>query len=202
MDEALKHLKKDRKLARLIDSLDPITWKPPIGLFEDIVESIVSQQLSIKASDTIFKRFKALFAKPSFPAPEEILSMSDQNLRNVGLSWAKVKYVKNLSFAVHEGTLDLKLLPDLSDAAVIEHLTKIKGIGVWTAEMILIFTFRRPDIFSIGDLGLRKAVANLYKIDINDKEKILSITNKWSPYRSLASRYLWKSLDVSPPPSI
>ncbi len=171
--------------------------------FRTLVESIVSQQLSVKASDTIFKRFLELFAKQSgiksFPKPESVLKMSDIKLRKVGLSAQKIKYIKNLSEKISKKDVQLNRLRKMSDEEVIEHLVQVKGIGRWTAEMFLMFSLQRPDVFSHGDLGLRNAIIKLYGFKNPPTfEQIEEIVSVWSPYRTVASRYLWKSLENSP----
>ena len=166
------------------------------GPFEALVEAIVSQQLSIKAADTIFARFVALTPGKKFPTPHEILKMPAAKMRMCGLSRMKVGFVKDLARKTLDGSLNFKTIDTLSDEAVIEHLVSVKGIGRWTAEMFLIFSLRRDDVFSYGDLGLRKALQRIYKMKkpptAAQAEKI---TAKWKPYRSLGSRYLWASLD-------
>ncbi len=184
-DPIIKNLKK---------KFGELQWSEEKDLFKALVEAIISQQLSIRASDTIFGRFKDLFGK-KFPTPRQILSTPDNKLRSAGLSGAKVKYVKSLSEFIETKQLVLENLSNLSDEEVIIELTRVKGIGKWTAEMVLIFDLRRPDVFSLGDLGLRKAVSRLYSVDINDLAKIEEISLRWKPYRSTAARYLWKSLD-------
>ncbi|HSX48957.1 MAG TPA: DNA-3-methyladenine glycosylase, partial [Candidatus Saccharimonadales bacterium] len=180
----------------LIEKYGELTWGEERDLFEHLVDAIVSQQLSVKASETIFGRFKKLFGKSKkFPTPSQILKMPDEKIRGAGLSNAKVKYVKSLAHFVESKELDLVNLKNLDDESVIVELTKVKGIGRWTAEMILIFGLRRTDVFSLGDLGLRKAVSNLYGVSIDDIKKIEEISLKWSPNRSVAARYLWKSLN-------
>ena len=192
--KAILHLNKDKVLAKLVREYE-IPYSEGTGdLFLDLVDSIISQQLSGQAAATIFQRFKDLYGK-KFPTPKQILETPDEKLRGVGLSGAKTKYVKALAQAVEEKSLDLKKLPSLEDEEIITELTKVKGIGRWTAQMILMFSLGRPDVFSSGDLALCKAVSNLYGIDPNDKKKIEALALTWSPYRSLASRYLWKSLE-------
>jgi DNA-3-methyladenine glycosylase II len=164
------------------------------NLFVDIVSSIVGQQLSVKAADTIWKRFETLFPEKKV-TPEAVLLLSDQEIRDVGCSFSKIKYMKGLAQLVVEKKIDLSGLLSLNDEEVITELTKVKGIGRWTAEMILIFSLARPDVFSLGDLGLKTAVARLYSVEREDLKKIEEISLKWSPNRSLASRYLWRSLD-------
>lgn len=168
--------------------------------FETLVESIVSQQLSVKASDTIFARFKDLFTnragRARFPKPEQILKMSNAKLRSAGLSNSKVRYIKDLARKVHQKEVLLHKLKHMTDEEVIEHLIQVKGIGRWTGEMFLIFSLARPDVFSHGDLGLRNAIEKLYgrKKPLTQKQ-IEKIVAKWSPHRTTASRYLWKSLN-------
>ncbi len=162
-------------------------------LYEELVESIIGQQLSGKAADTIFKRFLALYKESKFPRPEELLKTDVEKLRSAGMSYSKASYIKNIAEAFKNGDLDIKILRKMSDEEVKKELIKIKGVGNWTAEMILIFTFKREDVFSLGDAGLRRAIKNLYKIE-KDAE-ILALSEKWKPKRSFACWYLWKSLE-------
>lgn len=165
--------------------------------FHSLVESIVSQQLSVKASDTIFKRLVALFPGQKFPTPEQVMKIPDAKLRSVGLSGQKVKYIKDLAAKVHAKEVPLHRLHTMTDEAVIEHLIQVKGIGRWTGEMFLMSSLDRLDVFSHGDLGLRNAIQKLYGFKspptVKQIEKIIA---KWSPYKSLASWCLWKSLDI------
>ena len=162
-------------------------------LYEELVESIIGQQLSGKAADTIFKRFLALYNSSTFPRPEELLKTDTEKLRGAGMSYSKASYIKNIAQAFINKDLDIKALIKMSDEDVKKELTKIKGVGNWTAEMILIFTLKREDVFSLGDTGLRRAIKNLYNID---KEKdILKLAETWKPKRSYACWYLWRSLD-------
>ena len=161
-------------------------------LYEELVESIIGQQLSGKAADTIFKRFLALFNN-KFPTPEKLMKTDAEKLRSAGMSYSKAAYIKNIANAFKNGDLDSKKLKKMSDEDVKKELTKIKGVGNWTAEMILIFTLKREDVFSLGDAGLRRAIKNLYNID---KEKdILKLSENWKPNRSFACWYLWRSLE-------
>lgn len=162
-------------------------------LLRELIESIISQQLSIKAADTIFARFVGLFSTDDFPTADLILATSDEKIKSAGLSNAKVSYVKSVANAFVCNLLDKDKLRNQSDEEVIAELTQIKGIGRWTAEMILIFTFKRPDVFSIGDLGLRKAIEKLY--GISDRNEMLKLSETWKPNRSTACWYLWRSLE-------
>lgn len=162
-------------------------------LYENLIESIVSQQLSVKAADTIYKRFLELFRKKSFPTPKQILAMPDETIRTAGISFMKISYIKSVADAFLSDLIDVKKIKKMSDEEVIAALTQIRGVGKWTAEMTLMFTLGRPDIFSLGDLGLRNAITKLY--GITDKEKMLTLSETWKPHRSNACWYLWRSLE-------
>lgn len=190
--QALSHLQKDGVLKILIQKYPLPVWNKPANLFAAIIRNIIGQQLSSAPTRIITQRF--INTVLSYD-PKKILAVPDEKLRATGMSWAKVKYVKALAQAVSSGSLNLEKIKTFPDEEVIIELTKVKGIGRWTAEMILIFHLQRPDVFSLGDLGLRTAVSKLYKVDRNNLKKIAKISLAWSPYRSLASRYLWKSLD-------
>jgi len=195
--KAIKHLRKDKVLGTILDKYTVSSPKVSTNLFRDLLEAIVSQQLSNKAASTIFGRFLGLFPKEAVPTPAEILKLSEETLRTCGLSHQKASYLKSLAEEIASNKLVLEELHILPDEAVIIALTKVKGIGRWTAEMFLIFSLGRLDTFSLGDLGLRSAVGKLYGVNREDKVKIAKISKRWSPYRSLASLYLWKSLDNS-----
>jgi DNA-3-methyladenine glycosylase II len=162
-------------------------------LMEELIEAIINQQLSGKAADTIYKRFLSLFKTDKFPTPEQILKIDVEKLRSAGMSYGKASYIKNIAQGFQDKILDIKILRKMTDDEVIKELTKIKGVGKWTAEMILIFTLKRKDVFSLGDAGLRRAIKNLYKIEKD--EAILKLSEKWKPYRSHACWYLWRSLE-------
>lgn len=179
---------------------DPANWQTRSdSLFQDLVENIISQQLSDKAGATIIERFKAvvLGSKSSlaFPSAREILKVSDRKMRKSGMSFAKAGFIKGLAAEVAGGSLKLDRLSKMPDEDVISELTKIKGIGRWTAEMFLIFSLRRMDVFSSGDLGLRRAIEKLYKVKFKKEKEYAGFAKRWSPYRSLASWYLWRSLE-------
>lgn len=161
-------------------------------LYEELVESIIGQQLSGKAADTIFKRFLSLF-NSKFPTHNQLLDIDTEKLRSAGMSYSKASYIKNIAKAFKDKELSISKLEKLTDEEVKKELTKIKGVGNWTAEMILIFTLKREDVFSLGDAGLKRAIKNLYKIE-TDKD-ILKLSEKWKPKRSYACWYLWRSLD-------
>ena len=164
--------------------------------FKALVVAIVNQQLSGKAAATILGRFVALCPGKKFPKPEDVLAMPPAKMRKAGFSKMKVSFLKDLAWHVINKEIDFRKMSRMTDEEVIEHLVRVKGIGRWTAEMFLIFSLGRDDVFSYGDLGLRNAIRNLYKLKNHptptQAEKISSV---WKPYRSLASRYLWASLD-------
>jgi len=193
----IAHLKKgDPILRTIIEGIKLREITVTRGPFEALVEAIVSQQLSIKAADTIFNRFVALTSGKKFPTPREIIKMPTAKMRKCGLSGMKVKFIKDLAKKTLDGSLNFKTIDTLSDEEVIEHLTSVKGIGRWTAEMFLIFSLRRDDVFSYGDLGLRNALKKIYKMrKPPTPAQAEKITARWKPYRSLGSRYLWASLD-------
>ncbi len=161
-------------------------------LYEELIESIISQQLSIKAANTIYSRFLKLFGN-RYPSPKKLLETDNEKLRSAGMSYSKANYIKNIAHAFENKHLETEKIKKMSDEEATKELTKIKGVGQWTSEMTLIFTLKRPDIFSLGDAGLRRAIKNLYKIE-NDKD-ILNLAETWKPNRSLACWYLWRSLE-------
>ncbi|MDE1875128.1 MAG: DNA-3-methyladenine glycosylase 2 family protein [Patescibacteria group bacterium] len=164
-------------------------------VFRDIVWTIIGQQLSGKAADTIFGRFIALFPGRELE-PRRILKLSDSAMRACGLSGAKARAIKSFAEHMITGRIDLDRLPTLSDAEVLAELTKVKGIGPWTAEMILMFSLGRADIFSAGDLGLRKGLMHLYGLKKAPSDsRIAALTSRWSPYRTYGARILWRIAD-------
>lgn len=167
--------------------------------FHKLCQDIISQQLSIKVADVIIQRFETLLDSVS-PTPEMILEVEEQKLRDIGMSWAKITYVKDLALKTSQKELPFARFPDMENEEVIAELIKIKGIGRWTAEMFLIFTLGREDVFSHGDLGLKNALTKLYQLEeITDKKVFLAkaeeITQKWAPLRSYGSLALWWSLN-------
>ena len=163
--------------------------------FSSLAEAIVYQQLNGMAAVTIFKRFAALVGEPI--TPEGILKLSDEQLRSVGLSKQKSAYLKDLAAKTASGLLDFSRLPELPDEEVIKHLTQVKGIGVWTAHMFLLFSLRRPNVLPTGDYGVQMAVKKHYKKRKLPKPKDMEkIARAWEPYRSIACWYMWRSLDI------
>jgi DNA-3-methyladenine glycosylase II len=176
-------------------SLQPISKRPPAKYFQSLCHEIIGQQLSGKVADVLCDRFDKLFGKRSV-TPQGVLKFSEEKLRNTGMSWAKARFIRDLAQKVSDQSVQLSQLDQLSNDDVIVELTKVKGIGPWTAEMFLMFTLGREDIFSFGDLGLAKAIQKLYSLKKKPTRKQLEkITKRWSPYRTHAALVLWKSLD-------
>lgn len=194
--KAVKYLKQDVVLRPIIEVWGDLEWEDRSDLFLALIRSINGQQLSVKAAASIFARLKELLKGDI--SPEKILSVTDEQLRGCGISYSKIKYMKGIATAVTNKQIDLEYIKTLSDEDVIAELTKLHGIGRWSAEMLLIFSLRRPDVFSMGDLGLKEAVKRLYGVERDDLKAIEAIADQWRPYRSYACRYLWLSLKNTP----
>lgn len=191
--EAVGFLKQDPKLAKIIKIVGDYQIKKRNNHFAVLVESIISQQLASAAAEAIFARFKKLY--PKFPTTRQILDTKHAKLRSVGLSGMKIEYLKDLAQKIEDKKLQMRLLSRMTDDEIIEHLTQVKGIGRWTAEMFLIFSLGRLDVFPTGDLGLRKGVMLAFSLSELPKPKeVERIGVRWKPYRSVATWYLWKSL--------
>ncbi|MDE1875727.1 MAG: DNA-3-methyladenine glycosylase 2 family protein [Thaumarchaeota archaeon] len=191
--DAIKFLRQDKEMAQVIDTIGEYKLKKRNHHFSVLVESIISQQLATSAADAIFKRFKELY--PKFPTASEILATRKSKLRQVGLSSMKIDYLKDLAKHVNKGKLNMRSLSRMDDEDVISHLTQVKGIGRWTAEMFLIFSLGRQDIFPVGDLALRKGVQILFSLqEIPKQNEAEKLGQRWKPYRTIATWYLWKSL--------
>lgn len=191
-----KHFQKvDKNLFALACAFDDISIQHSENYFLSLCREIITQQLASGAAHAIFGRFEKLFLNRNV-TPEIILSLSDQTIRDTGASWAKVKYIKDFAHCVMTKTIRLDKIQTFGDKEVIQELIKVKGIGPWTAEMFLMFSLGREDVFSYGDLGLRHSIQKLYKFKkeptIKQMEKI---TSKWSPYRTYGALLLWRSLD-------
>lgn len=194
MHPYITQLSKDKKLKKLIDVHGEIRLRKRKNIPLLLCESIMSQQLSVKVAEVIFKRFLELYGKVE-PTPEQIFDTPHEILRSIGLSNAKVTYVKNVAqFAIENG-IDVKKLKPMSNEEVIEYLIPIKGVGRWTVEMLMIFTLGREDVFAPDDLGIQNKMSSLFRLDKSDKKKfredMLRISSKWTPYRSFACLHLW-----------
>ena len=196
MRKAINHLKKsDPTLAAIIEQVGPCRMQFGEPTFHSLAEAILYQQLNGKAAVTIFKRFTDLAGDPLTPAG--ILKLNDAQMRGVGLSKQKTSYLRDLSEKTKAGLVEFERLARLSEEEVIQHLTQVKGVGVWTAHMFLMFTLRRPDILPTGDYGVQAAIKKHYKKRQWPKPAVMErIAKPWAPYRSIACWYLWQSLDV------
>lgn len=201
MEKALEHLSEnDPVLAGLIKQYPAPTFEKHTNYYHELVDSIISQQLSVKAARTIEGRFKDLFGG-NFPSPEQILEKDIEGLRGVGLSRPKAGYIQDLAQKILDGTIVFDTIDSLSNDEIIEELTKVKGIGVWTVHMFLMFCMGRLDVLPTGDLGIRNGIKKLYDFDHVPEPReieLLAEENGWHPYESVASRYIWLSLDNMP----
>jgi DNA-3-methyladenine glycosylase II len=193
-------LAKDLIFSRIFETIAPLPPLQTEDLYTSLLRAIVSQQLSTKAAATIWQRFLLLFPHEK-PTPHLLLAKTSEELRAVGLSQQKASYLKNIAeYALKTAWNDDKFHQQ-TDTEIITELTSIKGVGTWTVEMLLIFAMNRPDVFSVGDLGIKQAIVRLYEIDensmtIKDLQKtMIEISENWKPYRSMACRYLWKWKD-------
>jgi DNA-3-methyladenine glycosylase II len=199
ISETIKlHLRKDKVLKKIIDSIElPVRGKKA-NVYDSLIGSIVSQQLSVKAASTIHSRFLDLYGGIT-PSPDQILTTDHETMRGVGLSNQKAGYMKNLAEYFLSKPIENKHWMSLSDEDIIKELSSIKGIGVWTVQMMLMFNLGRPDVLPTDDLIIRQFIIKYYKIEASSKkeelEKIHKVASKWSPYRSHACLYLWASKD-------
>jgi DNA-3-methyladenine glycosylase II len=195
---SVRHLKRvDPILARVIEQVGPcrIALRTDGTHYHALTRAIVFQQLSGKAAGTIFGRFNALYPANS-PTPEAVLATSDEQLRAVGLSRQKVGYMRDLSLKVTTGDLPLDAVEHMADDDLIAHLVQVKGIGRWTAQMFLMFRLGRPDVLPELDLGIQNAIRKAYRMRKRPTPKqVKRIGAKWSPHSSVASWYLWRSLE-------
>jgi len=192
--------KTDPILAPIVARHGLAPFVPHTNYYQALVGSIISQQLSVKAAAAIEKRFLALF-DDKFPTPEQILSRDIEELRSVGFSRPKAKYVQDLARHILDGTVKFDTLDQLSNDQIVAELTKVKGIGEWTVHMFLMFCMGRLDVLPVGDLGIRNGVQKLYQLDhvpLADEVTAIATSNKWGHYQSVASWYVWQSLDNAP----
>ena len=188
------HLRmQDKKLTKVVDSLGPHAIKTRRTKFESLVRAIITQQISGSAARSIMLRFRKAYHPARFPKPANVATSSYKKLKKCGLSDMKIRYIKNLSKNIAAGKLSLASLSKLPDEKVIQVLCEQDGIGRWTAEMFLIFTLGREDIMPAGDLGVRKGVKMLYSLsEMPTEKRVLEIAEKWRPYRTAATWYLWE----------
>ncbi len=198
---ALAHLRRaDPVMARVIEQVGPYRPARRPERFQALVRAIVFQQLAGRAAQTIFDRFVASFDGARFPTPAQVLAMPDETLRKAGLSRAKTIYVKDLAAHVDGDLLNFRRFRWMTDEEIIEHLTMVKGIGRWTAEMFLMFNLWRPDVLPVDDLGVRNAAMKVYRMRKPPTAKRLrQLGERWRPYRSVATWYLWRSTAITLP---
>jgi DNA-3-methyladenine glycosylase II len=196
MSPAIQHLKKrDPILAEIIRGVGPFTMEYSEPSFETLVRSIVYQQLSGKVAAVIFGRLHAAVGAETL-TPAGVMKLRIERMRKLGLSGQKTTYIRELAKHTKRGSVVFETLPDASDAEVIEHLTQVKGIGVWTAQMFLMFALRRENVLPVADLGIRSAMKKAYSLeDLPKPPEMERIAEPWKPYASIASWYLWRSLD-------
>jgi len=194
----------DPVIGRLIADLGELSIatrrsrRPHVDAYGMLLRSVIGQQLSVKAAATIYDRMLGLFGGRT-PTPSELLEIEPQDLRDVGLSWRKVEYVRDLAGHVISGELELDELEELSDDELVAKLTAIRGFGLWSAQMFLIFFYGRPDVLPSGDLGIRRAAQRAYGFDaLPAPAEVDELGERWRPHRSLASVYLWESLANAP----
>ncbi len=199
--EAAEYLSAhDAVLASVIARTGLCTIRPHRNYYQELVDSIISQQLSVKAAAAIEQRFRDMFGG-EFPAPQQILTKDVEQLRAIGFSRAKAAYVRDLAQHILDGQIRFDHLDKSSNEAVVAELTPVKGIGEWTAHMFLMFCMGRSDVLPVGDLGIRNGIRQLYGLDAApspDEIRDIATRNSWHPYESIASWYVWQSLDNAP----
>jgi len=197
MKKALQHLKKDPVMGAIIERVGPYRMEYRSPTFDTLVRSIVYQQLSGKVASVILKRL--IDAMPGGElTPPNILRLRPEKMRRLGLSRAKTEYIRDLARLTAKGEVVFETLVELDDDAVIEHLTKVKGVGVWTAHMFLMFALQRPNVLPVGDLGVKSAIRKSYGLEaLPTLAEIQKLAESWHPYCSVAAWYLWRSLDGS-----
>lgn len=195
--KALEHFKKTDPVIHKAGQQLTITLSIHPDPFLRLTRTIVGQQLSVKAAQTIFGRFEKLFTENI--NPKELLTLSEEKIRGAGISFQKIKYLRDLAQKTLSEEVDLHNLKNKQNEEIINELIKIKGIGLWSAEMFLMFSLGRPDVFSYGDLGLQNAIQKLYKLETKPSfENLEELSAKWSPFRTYAAMILWRSLDNEP----
>jgi DNA-3-methyladenine glycosylase II len=198
--EATAVLTADPVMAAILANARPLASSKSEDLYFKLLSSIVSQQLSTKAAATIFRRFTELYPD-NYPHPHLVKETPEETLRGAGLSFQKIGYVRNVADFAAAGNLEHATIDALEDEELIRHLTQIKGVGRWTVEMLLIFALERPDVMPLDDLGIQNAMKRHYKLGETGKAlraRMLEVAENWRPYRTIACKYLWQSLDNMP----
>ncbi len=192
--QALKVLARDPRFKKLIAKHGAPVWRPRGTAFRSLARAIIHQQVSTAAAKSIERKFLSLFPRDSFPTPARVAALSVHQLRAAGLSAQKATYLHDLAAKFSDGTVRHRKLPYMTNDEIVEHLTKVKGIGVWTVHMFLIFTLRRPDVLPVGDLGIRKGFQAIYgSKTLPDAAEMERRAAAWRPHASVASWYLWRA---------
>ncbi|OWP64522.1 Fe-S cluster assembly protein HesB [Hymenobacter amundsenii] len=201
-EAALRHLRAaDPVLAHLLAAGRPIAPAAHEDLYLGLLRAIVSQQISTKAAAAIWRKFQGLFGPEGYPEPVALLAFSDEELRTAGLSRQKAGYLRAIADFSLRDQLDHAHLSQLNEEELTQHLTQIKGVGRWTAQMLCMFALDMPDVFPEGDLGIQNAMRRHYGLEETGRpllRRMVELAEPWRPYRTLASKYLWQSLDNSP----
>ena len=198
---ARRHLQQvDPVMARIIAQVGPVQITRRPERFQALVRAIIFQQLAGRAAQTILDRFVAQVGTGRFPTPDQVIAAPDEALRMAGLSRGKLSYIRDLATHVRDGTINFRRFPRMDDEAIIVELTRVRGIGRWTAEMFLMFNLCRPDVLAVDDLGLRNAATKAYATEapVGVKE-LRELGKRWRPYRTAAAWYLWQSLRIVTP---
>ncbi len=194
--DSLAVLKRDPRFAVLIDKHGPPDLRPRTNLFQALIRSVIHQQLSGKAAATIYRRFTDLFESKKFPTPAQVCAIPLADLRSAGLSLQKCSYIKDIAEKFLDGTIKPRSLQAKSNEEIIGHLTRVKGIGIWSVHMLLIFTLNRPDVLPTGDLGIRKGFQIVYRLkDLPTPARMEQLATPWRQHASIASWYLWRAAD-------
>lgn len=197
-EAAVIHLQQEASIQPLLAQIEMPDFTPSGRIYYDLLESIVSQQLSVKVADVIFKRFISLFPD-NYPHPDLVIAIEFEKLRGVGLSGQKAGYLQNVAKFALENDLEKTDWASMSDDEIISFLTQIKGVGKWTVQMLLMFTLARPDIFPVDDLGIQQGMKRLFKIEEQNarllKIRMTELAEPWRPWRTVACRYLWRWKD-------
>jgi len=195
---AIAHLQQEATIQPLLANIEMPDFTPSGKIYFDLLESIVSQQLSVKVADVIFKRFLSLFSN-NYPNPNLVVAIEFDKLRSVGLSGQKASYLQNVAKFALENDLEKMDWASMSDEEIVLFLTQIKGVGKWTVQMLLMFTLARPDIFPVDDLGIQQGMQRLFKIEEQNprllKIRMTELAKPWRPWRTVACRYLWRWKD-------
>ena len=195
--KAVKYLmKSDPELIPLLDAFKIQDLQPETDYFKSLTRSIVYQQLSGKAAKTILDRFILLYKDKSYPTPVDVINIDHEKLRSVGLSNSKAQYIKNIAHAFLDNPDTYDSLEKMDDQDIIDTLITIKGVGPWTAQMFLMFTLNRPDVFPVTDLGVQKGFKHYYKLsEMPIPGQMLKKSEQWAPYRTVVSLYFWRLLE-------